>query len=461
VIPLSLATIAEITGARPHLVADPAAVAASVIIDSRAAGPGALFAALPGARVDGLDFAPQAVAAGAVAVLATRPASVPTLVVPDVPAAMAALASAVVARLPGLTIAGITGSAGKTTTKDLAAQLVEPLGATVSPYGSYNNEIGHPLTILRVTEATRYLLLELSARGAGHIARQCEIARPSLGAVLCVGRAHAGEFGGLAEVARAKGELPAALPAGGVALLNSDDPLVAAMAGRTAARVVTFGRGPEAAVRAADVRLDGQGRPGFTLVTPAGSAPVRMRLFGEHNVTNALAAAALATELGLALPQVADGLSTATARSRWRMEVTQRPDGVTVINDAYNASPEAVAAAIETLAFMAAGGRAFAVLGPMYELGSQSDAIHEEVGRLAARAGVAGLIVVGEEAAPVLAGAKAEDSWHGELLAVPDAAGAVEALGARLARGDVVLVKAAHSFGLESAALALTGEAAL
>ncbi|HUL28791.1 MAG TPA: UDP-N-acetylmuramoyl-tripeptide--D-alanyl-D-alanine ligase [Streptosporangiaceae bacterium] len=461
VIPLSLAAVAEITGARPHLVADPAAVADTVVIDSRAAGPGALFAALPGARVDGLGFAPQAVAAGAVAVLATRPASVPTLVVPDVPAAMAALASAVVARLPGLTIAGITGSAGKTTAKDLAAQLVEPLGPTVSPYGSYNNEIGHPLTILRVTEATRYLLLELSARGAGHIARQCEVARPSLGVVLCVGRAHAGEFGGLAEVARAKGELPAALPAGGVALLNADDPLVAAMAGRTAARVVTFGRGPGAAVRAAGVRLDSQGRPVFTLVTPAGSAPVRMRLFGEHNVTNALAAAALATELGLPLPQVADGLSTATARSRWRMEVTRRPDGVTVINDAYNASPEAVAAAIESLAFMARDGRAFAVLGPMYELGSQSDAIHEEVGRLAARAGVAGLIVVGEEAAPVLAGAKAEDSWHGELLAVPDAAGAVEALGARLAPGDVVLVKAAHSFGLESAALALTGEAAL
>jgi UDP-N-acetylmuramoyl-tripeptide--D-alanyl-D-alanine ligase len=460
VIPLSLAAIAEITSARPHLVTDPAVMADAVVIDSRAAGPGALFAALPGARVDGLDFAPQAVAAGAVAALATRPASVPTLVVPDVPAAMAALASAVVGRLPGLTIVGITGSAGKTTTKDLAAQLAERLGPTVSPYGSYNNEIGHPLTILRVTAATRYLLLELSARGAGHIARQCEIAPPSLGIVLCVGRAHAGEFGGLAQVARAKGELPAALPADGVALLNADDPRVLAMAGRTAARVVTFGRGPGAAVRAVGVRLDDQGRPGFTLVTREGSAAVRMRLFGGHNVTNALAAAALAGELGLGLPQVADGLSAATARSRWRMEVTQRPDGVTVINDAYNASPEAMAAAIEALAVMARGRRAFAVLGPMYELGRQSRAIHEEVGRLAARAGVDCLIVVGDEAAPILAGAKAEGSGHGELLAVPDAGGAVEALGARLAPGDVVLVKAAHSFGLEGVALALTGEAA-
>ncbi len=459
-IPLSLAAVAEITGARQHLVTDPATVVGGVVIDSRAAGPGMLFAALPGQRVDGLDFAPQAVAAGAVAVLATRPASVPTLVVQDVSAAMAALASAVVARLPGLTIAGITGSAGKTTTKDLAAQLVERLGPAVSPHGSFNNEIGHPLTILRVTADTRYLLLELSARGAGHIARQCEIARPSFGIVLCVGNAHAGEFGGLAEVAQAKGELPAALPAGGVALLNADDPRVLAMAGHTAARVVTFGRGPRAAVRAAGVRLDGQGRPEFTLLTREGSAPVRLRLFGEHNVTNALAAAALASELGLGLPEIADGLSVATARSRWRMEVTQRQDGVTVINDAYNASPEAMTAAIEALAVMARGRRAFAVLGPMYELGSQSRAFHERAGALAARAGVAGLIVVGEDAAPMLTGAKSESSWQGELLAVSDAGSAVAALADRLAPGDVVLVKAAHAAGLERVALALTGEAA-
>jgi UDP-N-acetylmuramoyl-tripeptide--D-alanyl-D-alanine ligase len=187
---------------------------------------------------------------------------------------------------------------------------------------------------------------------------------------------------------------------------------------------------------------------------------VRLRLFGEHNVVNALAAAALAGELGLGLPEVADGLSAATARSRWRMEVTQRPDGVTVINDAYNASPEAMAAAIEALAAMARGRRSFAVLGPMYELGSQSRTWHEEAGGQAARAGVTGLIVVGEDAAPMLTGAKAESSWLGELLAVPDAGGAVEALAARLRPGDVVLVKAAHAAGLERVALALTGEAA-
>src|SRR5262249_13109050 len=173
-----------------------------------------------------------------------------------------------------------------------------------------------------------------------------------------------------------------------------------------------------------------------------------------------VAGGALAGERGLRPREIADGLSAATNRSRWRMEVTERPDGVTVINDAYNASPEAMAAAIEALAVMARGRRAFAVLGPMYELGSQSRALHEEVGGRAARAGVAGLIVVGDEAAPILAGAKAEGSWHGELLAVRAAAGAVEALAARLAPGDVVLVKAAHAFALEGVALALTGEAA-
>ena len=459
-IPLSLADIAKITGAVPDLVTEPGALAGSVVIDSRKAGPGALFAALPGERVDGHDFARAAVAAGAVAALATRPVGVPALVTPDVPAALATLARAVTEALPHLTIAGITGSVGKTTTKDLAAQLVERLGPTVAPQGSYNNEIGHPLTVLRVTEQTRYLVLELSARGAGHIAQLCQIAPPTLGVVLCVGHAHTGEFGGIGAVAQAKGELPAALPPTGVALLNCDDPRVLAMADRTAARVVTFGRGAHATVRAADVQVDGQGRAEFTLVTPDGSAPVRLRLVGEHNVTNALAAAALARELGLPVAAAAEGLSAAAPRSRWRMEVTERADGVTVINDAYNANPEGMAAAIETLAVMARGRRAFAVLGPMNELGSESPQRHEEVGRLAARAGVAGLIVVGEDAVPMLSGARAERFWRGELLGVPDASSAVAALGNLLAPGDVVLVKASRTVGLERVALALTGEAA-
>jgi UDP-N-acetylmuramoyl-tripeptide--D-alanyl-D-alanine ligase len=460
VIPLSLASIAETTGASLGAGTDPGAVADSVVIDSRKARPGSLFAALPGDSVDGHDFAAAAIAGGAVAVLASRPVGAPALIVPDVPGAMAALARAVAAGVPGLTIAGITGSVGKTTTKDLAAQLVERLGPTVAPYESYNNEIGHPLTVLRVAADTRYLVVELSARGPGHIAQLCAIAPPRLGAVLCVGHAHAGEFGGLAEVARAKGELPAALPADGVALLNADDPRVLAMAERTAARVVTFGLRPGATVRADGVTLGGDGRATFTLVTPAGTAPVRLRLLGAHNVINALAAAAIAGELGLPVAAVAEGLSAATARSKWRMEVTERADGVTVINDAYNANPEGMAAALATLAAMAQGRRAFAVLGPMNELGEESRQRHEEAGGLAARAGVAGLIVVGENAAPMLTGAKAERSWRGELISVPDAGSAVAALGNLLGPGDVVLVKASRTIGLERVALALTGEAA-
>jgi UDP-N-acetylmuramoyl-tripeptide--D-alanyl-D-alanine ligase len=460
VIPLSLAAIAEITGARLDQVPDPqVTVSGPVVIDSRKAGPGGLFVALPGEHADGHDYAGAAAAAGAVAVLASRPVGVPALVTPEVPTALGRIARAVVDRLPGVAVAAVTGSVGKTTTKDLAAQLIERLGPVVAPHGSYNNEIGHPLTVLRATEDTRYLVLEVSARKPGDITWLCQIAPPRVGVVLCVGHAHTGELGGLAEVARAKSELPRALPPDGVALLNADDPLVRDMAARTAARVVTFGRGPGAAVRAADVRSDSQGRAVFTLVTPEGAAPVRLRLFGEHNVVNALAAAALAREFGASVEQLAESLCAAAPRSKWRMEVTERPDGVTVINDAYNANPEAMAAAISTLAVMARGRRALAVLGPMYELGGESRQRHEEVGGLAARAGVAGLIAVGGEAAPILAGARAERSWRGEPLSVPDVHGAVAALRGLLAPGDVVLVKASRAAGLERVAQALTGEA--
>src|SRR6266702_6347505 len=262
VIPLSLARIAQITGGRLCHGDPEAVVSGEVVIDSRRAGAGGLFAAVAGERSDGHDFAAAAVAAGAVAVLATRPVPVPSVLVADVPAALAALARSVVDALPEAQIAGLTGSSGKTSTKDLAAQLVERLGPTIAPAGSYNNEFGHPLTVLRADAATRYLVLELSARGIGHIAYLCRVAPPRYGVVLNVGHAHAGEFGGLDQVARAKGELVEALPADGVAILNADDPRVLAMAERTGARVVTFSSAPgsDAPVRAADIRLDELGR---------------------------------------------------------------------------------------------------------------------------------------------------------------------------------------------------------
>jgi UDP-N-acetylmuramoyl-tripeptide--D-alanyl-D-alanine ligase len=463
VIPLSLAQIAQVCAGELH--GDPdAVVSGEVVIDSRRAGPGGLFAAVAGERADGHGFAAAAVAAGAVAVLATRPVPVPSVLVADVPAALAALARCVVDALPAARISGITGSSGKTSTKDLAAQLTERLGPTIAPAGSFNNEFGHPLTVLRADDSTRYLVLELSARGIGHIAYLCRIAPPRYGVVLNVGHAHAGEFGGLDRVARAKGELVEALPAGGVAILNADDPRVLAMAARTAARVVTFGCAPGSAgqVRAADVRLDDAGRPSFTLLTPEGSAPVTLRLHGAHNVPNALAAAALAGELGLGLDGIADGLCAAVARSRWRMEVRRRPDGVTVINDAYNANPESVRAALDALAHMAQGGRGFAVLGHMAELGDTTLASHEEIGEYAARlshGSLAGLIAVGEEAAPLLDGARRVPAWTGEAVAVPDGAAALDVLANQLKPGDVVLVKASRAARLESVAVALLGEA--
>ena len=457
---------ALVTGAPPPTPAQigQALVTGEVVIDSRRAGPGGLFAALAGERSDGHDFAAAAVAAGAVAVLATRPVPAPSILVPDIPAALAALAKFVVGSLPALQIAGITGSSGKTSTKDLIAQLAERLGPTVAPAGSYNNELGHPLTVLRADEATRYLVLELSARGPGHIAYLCDIAPPWYGAVLNVGHAHEGEFGGLDQIARAKGELVEALPADGVAILNADDPRVLAMAARTAARVVTFSctphtprtaHAPQPTILATELRLDDLGRPSFTLLTPEGSAPVTLRLHGAHNVPNALAAAALARELGLGLPGIADGLSAAVARSRWRMEVHRRADGVTVINDAYNANPESLRAALEALGHLARDGRAFAVLGHMAELGDTSRARHAEAGAFAARVlgpTLAGLIAVGPEAAPLLDGARSVRSWPGEALGVPDGSAALAVLEDRLKPGDVVLVKASRAVGLESVA---------
>jgi len=468
VIPLSLAQVAEITAG--ELYGDPAAmVTGAVVIDSRRAEPGGLFAAVPGERSDGHDFAAAAVAAGSAAVLATRPVPVPSVIVADVPAALGALARFVADSLPLAQIAGITGSSGKTSTKDLAAQLVERLGPTIAPAGSFNNEFGHPLTVLRADFATRYLVLELSARGPGHIAYLCRVAPPRYGVVLNVGRAHAGEFGGLDQVAQAKGELVEALPpasgasgaVGGVAILNADDPRVLAMAARTQARIVTFGvQVTDATLLATDVRLDELGRPSFMLRTPEGSAPVTLRLHGAHNVPNALAASALAREFGLDLAGIADGLGAAVARSRWRMEVRQRADGVTVINDAYNANPESVRAALDALRHLARDGRGFAVLGHMAELGDTSRASHEEIGQFAAEAGLAGLIAVGAEAGPILSGARRVPSWPGEALAVPDGAAALAVLADRLKPGDVVLVKASRAARLEGVAADLLAEAA-
>jgi UDP-N-acetylmuramoyl-tripeptide--D-alanyl-D-alanine ligase len=463
VIRLSLAAVAAATGGRLAGGADPGTtVSGAVVIDSRAVGPGDLFVALPGERVDGHDYARAAVAAGAVAVLAGRETGVASVVVDDPQAALGALARAVVDRLPALRVVAVTGSSGKTSTKDLLRVLLSRLGPTIAPEGSFNNEIGAPLTALRADEGTRYLVAEMGARMPGNIAYLCSVTPPSVSVVLNVGTAHVGVFGSRDVIALTKGEIVEALDSGGIAVLNVDDPLVAAMAGRTRGRVVRVGESPAADVRATQVRLDPAARPRFRLRTSRGSADVALALHGEHHVPNALAAAAVAVELGLGVDEVAAGLSAAGAASRWRMEVTERPDGVTVVNDAYNANPDSVRAALKALAAMGRapgpdGGRrrTWAVLGEMLELGEDSAAEHDSLGRLAVRLDISRLVAVGEGARPLHQGASHEGSWGEESAWVPDLEAALELLRSDLAPGDVVLVKASRSVGLERLAAQL------
>jgi UDP-N-acetylmuramoyl-tripeptide--D-alanyl-D-alanine ligase len=492
VIPLTLADVATAVGGRLHNTDGTAVVSGSVEFDTRKLDAGDLFVAMPGERVDGHEFAEAAVAAGAVGVLAAREVDVPSVIVPAVAhgasralalagdsdgsgaavlAGLAALARTVVDRLTpgGLSVVGVTGSSGKTSTKDLIAHLLAPLGPLVAPPGSFNNELGHPWTVLRADERTRNLVLELSARGPGHIAALCRVAPPRIGAVLNVGSAHLGEFGSREEIARTKGELVEALPAaaeGGVAVLNADDPLVAAMATRTTARVVFVGEAPSADVRAVDVVTDEQARATFRLVTPVGETDVRLGLHGAHQVGNALTAAAIALELGMDLSAIAERLGSARAASRRRMEVTTRTDGVTVVNDAYNANPESVRAALKALVTMARAGegaprRSWAVLGPMGELGADTVAGHDEIGRLAVRLDVSRLVVVGEQARPMHQGANLEGSWGEESVLVPDVEAAIALLREQVRPGDVVLVKASNVIGLWRVADALLADGSM
>ncbi|MFJ4976444.1 UDP-N-acetylmuramoyl-tripeptide--D-alanyl-D-alanine ligase [Streptomyces coeruleorubidus] len=455
-IALSLAEIAEVVGGQTHDIPDPTVqVTGPVVRDSREAGPGSLFVAFAGERVDGHDFAAAVVEAGAVAVLGTRPVGVPAIVVDDVQAALGALARHVVRRL-GATLVALTGSAGKTSTKDLIAQVLQRKAPTVFTPGSLNNEIGLPLTALSATEETRFLVLEMGARGIGHISYLAGLTPPKVGLVLNVGSAHIGEFGGREQIAQAKGELVEALPEDGTAVLNADDPYVRAMASRTKAKVILFGESDEADVRAENVRLTDTGQPAFRLHTPSGASDVTMRLYGEHHVSNALAAAAVAHELGMSADEIAVALSEAGSLSRWRMEVTERPDGVTVVNDAYNANPESMKAALRALAAIGKGRRTWAVLGKMAELGDEALAEHDAVGRLAVRLNVSKLVAVGgREAAWLQLGAYNEGSWGEESVHVSDAQAAVDLLRSELRPGDVVLVKASRSVGLESVAQAL------
>ncbi|MEV6773195.1 UDP-N-acetylmuramoyl-tripeptide--D-alanyl-D-alanine ligase [Nocardia sp. NPDC051030] len=486
-IEMTLREIADIVGGTLHDVPDPEAkVTGSAEFDSRRIGSGDLFLALPGERADGHDFAAKAVDQGAAAVLAARPVGVPAIVVEPrlgntraialahdtdgsgaaVLDALGKLARVSIDRLVaagGLTVIGVTGSSGKTSTKDLLAAVLAPLGPVVAPPGSFNNELGHPWTALRADADTRFLVLELSARGPGHIKALTEIAPPSIGVVLNVGTAHLGEFGSREVIAQTKGELVEALPASGLAVLNLDDHLVAKMAERTEARVVTVGLAGNADLRADDVTLDENARARFTLHHKGESIPIQLAVSGEHQVGNALSAAAVALDRGADLATIAQALSDASAVSARRMDVRTRADGVTVVNDSYNANPDSVRAALKALVTMAKASeqprRSWAVLGEMGELGEESVIEHDKIGRLVVRLDVDRLVVVGA-GRPVRAlfqGSVQEGSWGEESIHVPDIESAIALLDDELEPGDVVLVKASKSVGLWTVAEHLLG----
>jgi len=492
-IDLTVARIAEIVGGTLADISPDAAaechVTGTVEFDSRAVGPGGLFLALPGARSDGHDHATSAVAAGAVVVLAARPVGVPAIVVspqlgdsragvlehdPDgsgaaVLAALAKLAKAVAAELVagGLRIIGITGSSGKTSTKDLVKAVLEPLGEVVAPPGSFNNELGHPWTVLRATRATDFLVLEMSARHPGNIAELAAIAPPAIGVVLNVGTAHLGEFGSREAIARTKAELPQAVPPSGVVVLNADDPAVAAMADVTkvtGARVVRVSRTGPSDIWAGPVTLDELARPTFTLHAGGDSADVSLGVYGDHQVSNAMCAAAVALECGAGIEQVAAALAGTGPVSRHRMQVTTRADGVTVIDDAYNANPDSMRAGLQALAWIAHGPdeprRSWAVLGEMAELGEDAITEHDRIGRLVVRLDVSRLVVVGNgrSMSAMHHGAVMEGSWGSEAVNVADGDAALALLQAELRPGDVVLVKASNAAGLGTLADALAAD---
>ncbi|HWM00086.1 MAG TPA: UDP-N-acetylmuramoyl-tripeptide--D-alanyl-D-alanine ligase [Nocardioidaceae bacterium] len=458
-IPMTLAEVAEVVGGRTHDGhGDPGRVQVTgpAFVDSRAPEPGGLFVAVQGEHVDGHDFAVVAVEQGAAAVLASRPVDVPCVVVDDVVESLGRLASVVRDRLPDCRVVGLTGSQGKTTTKDVLAQILDRVGPTVATAGSYNNELGLPLTVLRADASTRHLVLEMGARHVGDIGYLAGLVRPDVAVVLNVGVAHLGEFGDREGIAQTKGELVEALDESGVAVLNADDPLVSAMASRTRGRVMTFGSSSRADLRITSLRMDALGRPQIGLAAAGESVDVALPLVGEHQAGNAAAAAAVALALGVPLDDVATALEHVSARSRWRMEVSERADGVTVVNDAYNANPDSMRAALKTLAVIGARDRrTVAVLGEMLELGPGSRDEHDAVGRLAVRLDVSRLVVVGEGAKPIHLGASLEGSWAGESVFVPDIDAALRFLADDIGSGDVVLVKASRGAGLERVAAAL------
>ena len=429
-------------------------VTGSVETDSRLVTPGSIFFAKPGEQADGHDFVADAKSRGAVVAVVEHPVDVDIaqLVVSSSVDALGVLASWLIGELKSagkLKVVGITGSNGKTTTKNMLRAILSKVGNTIAPIESFNNRVGAPISILRADQNTDFLVVEMGAEGLGSIAYLAKMAQPDVAVILKVGMAHAGEFGGLEVTAKIKGELAEAVGENSQLVLNADDGLVAAMKNRTKAKVHWFGTSSEAQFWASEISLSKAGTS-FVLNWPDGEkTPIQLSILGEHHIMNALAAATVSTLLGASKTQVVEALEAMELAERWRMQRFVRPDGVTVINDSYNASPDSMKAALQTLAQLGRmGSRTVAVLGEMAELGEYSRHEHDSIGRLVVRLNIDQLVVVGEGAKLIHMGATQEGSWDGESQFFPSIAEALEYLRGILTDGDTVLVKSSKSANL-------------
>ena len=427
-------------------------VTGSVETDSRLVSEGSLFFARPGEVTDGHLFVESAVSNGAVAVVVDHAVAVdvPQIVVEDVTEALGQLAKYVLAQIRsrgGLKVIGITGSNGKTTTKNMLREILSNAGETIAPIESYNNEVGAPISILKANFETRFLVVELGAGGPGSISYLSDIAQPDFGVLLKVGLAHVGEFGGIEATAKIKAELAEALGVNDTFIGNADDGYVRDMS--TKAAKFWFGTAPDADYRADNISLTIDGTQ-FDLHWPQGATDrVTLQILGEHHVMNALAAASVADQLGVSRKSVVSALEGMPLAERWRMQLTNRIDGISIINDAYNASPDSMKAALQTLAQLGKSGRrTIAVLGEMAELGEFSREQHDAIGRIVVRLNIDQLVVVGGAAKLIHMGAEQEGSWGGESKFFESIDEALAYVRGMLVAGDIVLVKSSKSANL-------------
>jgi UDP-N-acetylmuramoyl-tripeptide--D-alanyl-D-alanine ligase len=441
-IPLSVREVAKIVGGELFGAAD-AIVTREPFFDSREAIRGGIFLALQGEHVDGHAYVVDAIKDGGVTALTTRKVGDTCIVVDDVLGALSRLGAEVRRRLPAMKVIGITGSQGKTTTKDITRHLLSMVGETLAPEQSFNNDLGVPLTLLRATEKTQFCVLEMGARHRGDISRLVQMAKPNIGVVLVVGTAHIGEFGSRAGIAETKSEIVQGLGVDGRAILGTYDEYTPLMREKTRAATLFFGEIPSCDVRAADIEIR-EGRAHFDLVTRAGREPVALRLIGRHQVPNALASAAIATSLGISIDRIATGLSTAEGASRCRMEISEI-SSVLLINDSYNANPESMSAALETLRYFAQerGGRAWAFIGRMHELGDSSREDHQKIIERAESLEIDQVVAINTP--------EYQSNSSGSATSVQHVSTLEEALAIskEITSGDVILVKGSRAEGLE------------